>query len=549
VAFSFDSIPAHLKVGKPCLSPPPTFDTTLTLHPEFATVGFGMCGANKRTPPEQTAQQALDSIAPLNLRLFFQMGSGPNGGSGNHSRGNCKTSTGVRVSTPSTSWFTADAVNSGGFSAICLLSAQRLYLAFEGHMPVGAVESCVGGTAVAQWTPPLGNLWNQWMTPLTPFTFAAALWDQGENDFKHGGEYYAEAFPHMIEQWRTAFNDAQLPFVYVEMDQGPKGYSQDFWLGQRNATSLANVGFAVTTDIQRALHPPDKQDVASRLVLEVRRIAYSDSAIPIRPEVVAIKASHTGFVVTFSHAVASQGAVFAGGRNNSQCGNLSDDSAAVDLNAIHPGPGNSFSTPRAPGCVECPKYEIDSTGTVITVSCPRPDSVVQINGHGSCYLYSNAGLPVAPFCVNCNDTQKVCRGIAPQKPPHAPDKYICKDKKCVPDNRRGAYLNNHCDGKCSTGPPSPPPLPPPSPPEGITQCPHIGPNNKSVLLTSCPAGYMCRFTRCHFEYSDSSPRESCFGCQAHGTPACQPNLPAITLSRTKPNVLIVGDSISHGYVF
>ena len=469
-------------------------------------------------------------------------------------------------------------------------------------MPVGAVESCVGGTAVAQWTPPLGNLWNQWMIPLTPFTFAAALWDQGENDFKHGGEYYAAAFPHMIEQWRTAFNDAQLPFVYVEMDQGPKGYSQDFWLGQRNATSLANVGFAVTTDIQRALHPPDKQDVASRLVLEVRRIAYNDSAIPTRPEVLAIKASDSpaGFVVTFSHAVTSQGAVFAGGRSNSQCGNLSDDSAAVDLTAIHPGPGNSYSTPRAPGCAECPRTEIDSTRTVITVTCPKPDSVVQINGHGSCYLYSNAGLPVAPFCVNCNDTQKVCRGVVPSQPPRPADKYTCKDEKCVVDNkagqysnntcggkcstgppppppspphhkymckdekcvpgRRGRYLNSTCDGKCSTGPtpsppsppPPPPPPPPPSPPpKGITQCPHSGPNNQSVLHTSCPAGTKCRFMQCHFEFPDSTPgcggggcggREGCFGCSG-----CGPNLPAIPLSRTKPNVLIVGDSISHGY--
>jgi hypothetical protein len=40
-------------------------------------MGFGMCGTNKRTPPEQTAQEALDSIVPLGLRLYFQMGSGP----------------------------------------------------------------------------------------------------------------------------------------------------------------------------------------------------------------------------------------------------------------------------------------------------------------------------------------------------------------------------------------------------------------------------------------------------------------------------------------
>lgn len=41
--------------------------------------------------------------------------------------------------------------------------------------------------------------------------------------------------------------------------------------------SLGNVGFATTTDVQRELHPPDKQDVAARLLLELRRLALTDT--------------------------------------------------------------------------------------------------------------------------------------------------------------------------------------------------------------------------------------------------------------------------------
>lgn len=38
----------------------------------------------------------------------------------------------------------------------------------------------------------------------------------------------------------------------------------DFYLAQRSALSLPATGFATTTDIQRALHPPNKQvDLAS----------------------------------------------------------------------------------------------------------------------------------------------------------------------------------------------------------------------------------------------------------------------------------------------
>ena len=81
---------------------------------------------------------------------------------------------------------------------------------------------------------------------------------------KAGGLYYAQAFPRMISSWREAFKSPRLPFVFVELDSA----KQDFWLGQRNATTaLSNVGFATTADIQRALHPADKQDIADRWVL------------------------------------------------------------------------------------------------------------------------------------------------------------------------------------------------------------------------------------------------------------------------------------------
>jgi hypothetical protein len=56
----------------------------------------------------------------------------------------------------------------------------------------------------------------------------------------------------------------------------------DFWqFGQRAALKLPAVGFATTTDVDKsALHPPDKQDIAPRLALEVRRLAYVTPPIP-----------------------------------------------------------------------------------------------------------------------------------------------------------------------------------------------------------------------------------------------------------------------------
>ena len=56
----------------------------------------------------------------------------------------------------------------------------------------------------------------------------------------------------------------------------------DFWYAQRSALALPWTGFATTTDIQRALHPPDKQDVAARLLLGAV-ILYMDLSTAASP--------------------------------------------------------------------------------------------------------------------------------------------------------------------------------------------------------------------------------------------------------------------------
>ena len=46
-------------------------------------------------------------------------------------------------------------------------------------------------------------------------------------------------------------------------------------------------GFATTTDIQRALHPPNKQAVADRLLLEVQRLTGSAVGASRGPELLS----------------------------------------------------------------------------------------------------------------------------------------------------------------------------------------------------------------------------------------------------------------------
>ena len=154
-----------------------------------------------------------------------------------------------------------------------------------------------------------GDLWRSNMVPLLPFTFRAALWDQGEADAKRtNASWYRAAWPAMISGWRKALRQPSLPFVFVELDgqmhdEIPHD-AVDFWAAQRAAVAtLPAVGFATTTDIQRGTHPPDKQDVAARLALEVRRLAGGEDIVSRGPELVRASSAAGGWLtLTFSNA-------------------------------------------------------------------------------------------------------------------------------------------------------------------------------------------------------------------------------------------------------
>ena len=331
--------------------------------------------------------------------------------------------------------------------------------------------------------------------PLVPFTFAAVLWDQGEADegnpwYKNNtignssnteaSADYAKEFPELISEWRTAFkmptantsntsqfspsspppplpgsekgadtvggkrissnSDARsgttihtaaarvVPFVYVEMDSA----SYAFWLAQRAAITLADVGFATTVDIEQGLHPPDKDAVAQRLVWEIQRIgglAGTAATAPSKPSILSITSvassaknstkkkpadrlnkgtgpnhappppppSTVNVVFTFNQPVASHTSSTGYVPNKgAQCGAARPagqlDSTIISMN-------------RA-----LVNYTLSAAGTVLTATCRSPNDVLSIaSARSGCFLYNAAGLPLAPICVLCNDTAAVCK--------------------------------------------------------------------------------------------------------------------------------------------
>ena len=133
-----------------------------------SNMGYGMCGALSAT---QSPAAAMATLAPV--RFFFFHGSGPGGGSPDAA---CNA---VHYRTPNSTWFapTAAGNNTGGASAICMLTASALHKHLGGRVPVGAVESCQSATNVQPWTPALpgrprsedGELFAAWIRPVRNF--------------------------------------------------------------------------------------------------------------------------------------------------------------------------------------------------------------------------------------------------------------------------------------------------------------------------------------------------------------------------------------------
>jgi hypothetical protein len=167
------------------------------------------------------------------------------------------------------------------------------------------------------------------------------------------------------------------------------GREADFWLAQRAAVADdPSVGYAVTTDIQRALHPPDKQDVADRLTLELLRLVYADShpgVVARGPELLRATpdAARGTVALEFSNATLAVHAGILVGSNAACAGMAGNSSMAVEA-----GTARSLA------------YAI--AGGVVTVECPAGVSSVHINADAAtCFLYGPTGLPAPPVIARC----------------------------------------------------------------------------------------------------------------------------------------------------
>ncbi len=153
------------------------------------------------------------------------------------------------------------------------------------------------------------GLYNGFIHPLAPLTIAGFLWYQGEGNAERPADYRV-LFPAMIRQWRHAFQQQDLPFLFVQLPNYalPNDASGQKWAWfreeQTTVLSLSNVNMAVTIDVGDPgdIHPANKQEVGRRLALVALRKIHGREVEDSGPVYSGMERQGSAMQIHFTHA-------------------------------------------------------------------------------------------------------------------------------------------------------------------------------------------------------------------------------------------------------
>ncbi|XP_038123802.1 sialate O-acetylesterase [Cyprinodon tularosa] len=240
-------------------------------------------------------------------------------------------------------WFVPTPSVVADFSAVCWLFGRYMYDKLQ--YPIGLVESCWGGTPVEAWSSPRALkqcglnqsednsmmkstvLWNAMIHPFLNMTIYGAIWYQGEANAEYHQDKYNCSFPAMINDWRMGFHQGSggqtaldFPFGFVQLSTYKNGSTDDGFpeirwhqtadMGFVPNSRMKNTFMAVALDLPDktspygTIHPRDKQDVAHRLTLGARAVAYGEKNVSFQgpfPKEIMLK--ENSIIITYDKAV------------------------------------------------------------------------------------------------------------------------------------------------------------------------------------------------------------------------------------------------------
>ncbi|MCC3158567.1 sialate O-acetylesterase [Hymenobacter sp. 15J16-1T3B] len=251
------------------------------------------------------------------------------------------------------------------------------------QVKLGAKSEPLAAPTFWQWQP--GVLYNGMVAPLAPYTVKGVIWYQGEANTKAPKEYLP-LMSSLIGDWRRAWNQPAMPFLYVQLANFmavKEQPTESSWAElrdqqRRTLAAVPHTAMAVAIDLGEwnDIHPLDKQSVGHRLALAAEKDVYGESGLVASgPLYQGMKVS--GNKITLSFTGVGGGLVAKGG------GELKQFAIA--------GPDQQWQWAQA-------RIEGDKV-VVWNEQVPNPVAVRYAwadNPEGA-NLYNKAGLPASPF--------------------------------------------------------------------------------------------------------------------------------------------------------
>ena len=179
----------------------------------------------------------------------------------------------------SSSWLSANNHDSRHLSYLAQQFAMQLR-AKHPNVPIGIIQTAWGGTPISRHLRG-GDIYANHIAPLRGFHVAGVLWYQGCDDSMRSATAmeYETNMTALINQYRTVFDQEDLPFLYVQLARWPNyQYTQDVRFAQLRTLNnvglrnTSNVGMTVSIDTDKGtsalIHPLGKDILGARMAAQ-----------------------------------------------------------------------------------------------------------------------------------------------------------------------------------------------------------------------------------------------------------------------------------------
>lgn len=303
------------------------------------------------------------------------------------------------------SWSEATTQNSKRLSYLAQFFAQELRTTSP-NIPIGIIQTAWGGTAISRHVKG-GDIYKNHIALLQGFHVAGILWYQGCDDSANNATAlaYESQFTALINQYRKVFDDASLPFLYVQLARWDDNQytqivrqAQLSTLDNPNLNSTKNVAMTVSIDTDKGtsatIHPLGKEILAKRMADQWKAMR-GKKTVPSGPIGASASRSKSdgSIIVSFKQGTA-QGL-------QSMKPDYSLRASASKVASPTDTPLDGFEVADRSGVFSAASARIDGDHLVITSD--KVDNISQVrylwqgNPTSSSLLYNKQGLPASPF--------------------------------------------------------------------------------------------------------------------------------------------------------